>query len=887
MNAQSQSGERYWRAHLELIDRGGIVLTATRRQARALARVYAARAEAAGRHVWDAPRTSALSDWLGERWRQGDGKSALLDEMQALHLWRAELEDTVLLDTRAAARAARAAYAVARDYELDWSRTPPTTQEQRSYYAWSRRFQAQCRQRERLDHADLAAALLDAPPERTGMIGLHGFERLSPALRRLLERWALLGVESVDLTPREPTARVWRAAPESTESELETIGHWCLEQLALNPGARLAVLIPDLAARESTIERLLAEYLQPSLLRPGAEEGRLYASARSPSLASYSVIDTALSILSLAKPQMGLAEFGRLLRSPYVGAADTESHHRARCDATLRKQHHAWVDPRALVERLAAGTASCPRLAQIIHGVRAELANVSRRGPSAWSAAMARALHAAGWPAGRPLRSSEFEAAEKFSELLSTLAGLEAVGGPLSFEAAHEELAALAAATPFQPDSGEPSVVVFDGFTDLGYALDGLYVAGLSAERLPEPVAPDPFLPADWQREHGLPHASAAVELARAQSLVRSWGACAQEIVLSCPVRDDDGVVSPSSLIGELREWSACELKPTRAAQIRAAARLTAWRDLALPELEPEAPLPGGVRLLELQSACPFHAGAELRLHAQPLARRGTGIDRMTRGQLLHAACAALWRELRDRDGLIAAGSEGRMAAIRNAVDSALRSSGSRRQAGAFDEVERGVLTRRLRALLEVDMGRPPFRVADVEAPKEFVLADRRLKVRIDRIDELEDGSTIVIDYKSSRASKPKRWTGSHPDRPQVAAYAALLDPTPVAAAYLYLGNDPPQFFGLAAASGTLANVRAPHEYSHAALAGRSWDSVIDEWRKITNALARAFAAGVTVVDPTPEACRYCELEGLCRVQRPTPPQPEPAIDEEGEDDVP
>jgi probable DNA repair protein len=891
VSTPSYPGEHYWRAHLELIDRGGVVLTATRRQARALARVYAARAGAAGRQAWDAPRVSALADWLAERWRQGSGDLALLDGAQSLYLWRAEVDGAgILLDSRAAARAAHAAYAVARDYELDWSRAPAVSHEQRSFRAWSTRFQARCRESARLDSADVVSALLDQPPEPTLRIGLHGFDRLSPALRRLLARWAEHGVEVLDLTPKTAAARLSRAAPESQESELEAIGQWCLERLTRDPGARLAVIVPDLAGREAAVERVLAEYIQPSVLRPGAGEGRLFRSARSPRLTSYAVIDAALGVLSLAEPRTTLEALGRLLRSPYLAGADIESHARARADARLRADGRWWIEPSTLPEQLAR-VAPCPRFADIVLAVRAELSGPARRGPAAWSAAVARALRAAGWPTGRPLGSGEFQTAEKFSELLSSLASLEAVVPALPLSSALDELAALAAGTEFQPDSGEPAVVVFDGLEELGYALDGLYVAGLSAERLPGPVAPEPFLPAGWQREQRLPHASAEIELERAQALLHSWSTCAEEIVFSCAVRDEDGVLAPSPLIARIPERESIARRPTRAAQIRAAARLTEWQDQSLPALAPGAPLPRGVRLLELQSICPFRASAELRLHAQPLTRRGSGIDALTRGQLLHAACAALWRELKDSATLAATGPEGRVAAVKRAVDVALSPSERRTPRGSFDSVERDVLTRRLLALLEFEGERAPFRVARAEWATEFVLAGRAFNVQIDRIDELADGRCVVIDYKSGQAAPPKRWTGSHPDRPQVAAYAAHLNPTPVAAAYLHLGADPPKFSGLAAAPGLLPEVKAPFQHRHRALKGRTWESVIGEWRTVTESLARAFAAGESAVEPTREACQYCQLEGLCRVPRPTPPGPEVELgepdepEEEGEDD--
>ena len=37
-------------------------------------------------------------------------------------------------------------------------------------------------------------------------------------------------------------------------------------------------------------------------------------------------------------------------------------------------------------------------------------------------------------------------------------------------------------------------------------------------------------------------------------------------------------------------------------------------------------------------------------------------------------------------------------------------------------------------------------------------------------------------------------------------------------------------------------------------------------WARVLGDLAEAFAAGDAAVDPKPNACRYCDLSALCRI---------------------
>src|ERR1041384_4395315 len=73
----------------EFLERGGTVLTATRRLAHALRTGYAAHAQAQKRSVWLTPKAVPWSAWLRERWLQERvraGGGAGRDEPQALRL---------------------------------------------------------------------------------------------------------------------------------------------------------------------------------------------------------------------------------------------------------------------------------------------------------------------------------------------------------------------------------------------------------------------------------------------------------------------------------------------------------------------------------------------------------------------------------------------------------------------------------------------------------------------------------------------------------------------------------------------------------------------------------------------------------------------------------
>ena len=64
---------------------------------------------------------------------------------------------------------------------------------------------------------------------------------------------------------------------------------------------------------------------------------------------------------------------------------------------------------------------------------------------------------------------------------------------------------------------------------------------------------------------------------------------------------------------------------------------------------------------------------------------------------------------------------------------------------------------RLIRALCDLERQRSPFAVRDTEMERTLALAGAQLRVRIDRIDELESGGLAILDYKSGRPG-PGDW---------------------------------------------------------------------------------------------------------------------------------
>jgi ATP-dependent helicase/nuclease subunit B len=505
------------------------------------------------------------------------------------------------------------------------------------------------------------------------------------------------------------------------------------------------------------------------------------------------------------------------------------------------------------------------RLEQAARSVGASSGN-----PREWSERFAAALEGLGWPGARTRASAEQQTLARFHELLEELGQLSVTVRTLPLEIAVQWLTERAALTPYRPADDDPSVTISPAYVDPVAQYDGVWVAGLSADSFPQPVAPDPFLPLSAQIAARWPAATAAGRLEEARALIAAWRTAGAELVLSAAARMQDIELLPSPLLEEFRT-AAPAFGKTRApiwlpARLHRPGLLMEWRDDLGVEWSSQLPLPSGTRSLELQNQCPFRAYAELRLGSRQLGVPEPGIAPDARGQLLHAALQQLWDRLGDSRALVALCAP----ALDELIGACLEDAAGKLSGAGGDSIPRPALAREcrrtarlIRKLLDIERRRAPFRVRQTEYASRLRLAGQELRLRIDRLDGLESGGLAILDYKSGRRVSPD-WYGDRPSHPQLLAYLAAVGEDVVAMATVNVTAKEVRFEGIAVTEELIpkvAGVKAP-----AGQPQDAWQSWVRAWRGLVERLAGDFAAGQAAVDPKPRACDFCHVASVCRV---------------------
>ncbi len=369
-----------------------------------------------------------------------------------------------------------------------------------------------------------------------------------------------------------------------------------------------------------------------------------------------------------------------------------------------------------------------------------------------------------------------------------------------------------------------------------------------------------------------MPGATAELSEQAARRTLQRLTHAAATVICSVPRFEDEAPLLPSAFVADLPQavaverWSGADA--TRAL-FDARPALARVIDGSLPAFATHEVVQGGTRLLELQAACPFRAAVELRLGGRQLEDPVIGIAPTERGQLAHAVFEAFWGEVREQSALLAmtpAQRTQRVVELTARVLEPLRRAADEVRLRLLD-LEQEWLVARALELLEQDAAREPFTVVRVEEESLLDVGGVQVRVVLDRVDRLADGTYAFIDYKTGSSARPADWMGERPELPQLPLYLRTVGPDEVGAvAFATVRKGATGYTGFARVSGLFGALQ-PFDASKATFKEfADWKALMREWQRRLDAIAREHAQGDARLAPNPtRACRYCHLPGLCR----------------------
>ena len=812
----------------------------------------------AERSAWRSPAVIPWKTWIRDLWEQSllsggqAGRLDLLHEQPARQLWleiiAASNATGPLSDVEGLAEIAAQAWQLMHDWSIELADIEANAQtaDQRAFVEWAAAYRQRCTEAAWVEAAALPELLeLDLSNGKISVdtaMWFHGFDAWTPAQQRFRSALERSGV-AVTIPEDGESADVGRLTTcADPQAEIESAARWARARFAANPDAAVAVIVPDLAARAAEIRRVFLDVFVPDWRASSADQSAPVNLSYGTSLASIGVVMQALLALELTRSQLNYQDIGQLLRSPYLRGAVREAAQRAALDLELRE----LADPE--LELAAVGALSrtrAPEFAAVIDAGRAARDRARAQSTKEWCHWITAFLQAIGWPGDGGLASADYQAVDAWHALLKDFAACEQIAGQIDFGQAMGMLARMARQRVFQPEGQHPAVQVMGLLEASGQRFDHLWISGMAAEDWPKTTRPNPFLPLSLQRRHRLPDSSPERVQAFATAIARRCRASADELVVSWPEQRDDALLSPSRLFTDLPTVAQSELElwsaPLFNARIHAAAELVTLQPDPVPAVPATVRPSGGAALLGQQSVCPARAFLERRLGAREIHIPRCGIDPRARGKLAHWVLHAFFGQVSSRDELVDLAPDRLDRMLDELLQQGLRQCFGRRRGLTAELLPLEVLRLKpiLLEFLEFEAQREEFAVVDREFEQEIEFGGLAVRLRLDRMDRLGNGSLLVIDYKTGQADL-SGWSIERPREPQMPAYAVASNAGALGLARLtvrYRG-----YIGVGQPDTGIAGILTPAELTQRAI--DDWSTLVAGWRDGLVTLADEFMAG-------------------------------------------
>ena len=841
--------------------------------------------------VWETADILPWDAWVRRSYKEGlktldqSTPPILLSDTQERLLWERVITETeegqALLQIPAAARHCAAAWRLQHEWQISAANIQHWhNEDSKVFLTWCDIFRSHCQKNHWVTMAQLPTVLGESiQASRMGCdnnIILTGFDELTPQQMALFEsiRQPSCQIEWIEKKPIHSDVVTVRL--DQARDEITSAARWARQILEKTPEARVGIVVPELSAHRTMIQGVFDRVLIPGSLDPGAHDiQRPYNISLGLPLIHSAVVETAMLLLRWQKGRWPLEALSVVLCSPYIGGWQQERFARALLDRKLREYGRQEI-PLSLLSACAHDTTKpyyCPLFIAMLEAGR-EIVNSLPLEATAkdWTIHFATLLATFELGQGRPLSSEEYQTIEAWNDLLRGLAQLDNVSRWMDYSQAYRYLSQSTHERIFQPQTGDTPVQIMGMMEVIGLEFDYLWVMGMHDGVWPASPRPNQFLPVALQREKKLPHSSSTRELMVASHITQRLLGSAANVIFSYPGSVGDEPLRLSAILSGLTQTTLEQIplwqEPLWDAVIYHAAAYETWRDMPVP-VEDVTSVRGGSQIFKLQAACPFRAFAELRLGARPVDDATMGLAPSERGTLVHQVMEHFWSRVGDQKQLLDMDEPLLRKVIADCVRRAISSLEHKRGEAIserFQRLEQQRLEKLTHEWLMIEKQRQPFTVMQAEQKIKLEIEDMTINLKVDRVDELEGGARVVIDYKTGHVS-PSQWFGERPEEPQLPLYSMTLPEHLVGLTFAQLKPGDSVFKGVTQEKNVLPGVRS-YEQIPQAKKSEDWSALLAEWTATIKRLASEYRQGHAHVDPLryPGSCQYCRLGQLCRI---------------------
>ena len=883
---------------LRHLQQGHLIITASNRQADYLHQAYR---EQQSESVWYRANIITWNDWVKdsvERLQMLCPVNAplLLTKNQCLYLWQKEIEASgdPLLNVPLASKKVYRAAEILNDWlqadELADNQEFEHRLETRQFRDWYLSLSLYLEDKNLIAPYQLQQQLLNLLGQGTGhllsmksQVRLIGFQQMTPVQEHIIAQLKDCGIQFSTMNKSAQTAEQTRLEFKDILTELQQTAIWAKGHFDQEPTQRLAIIVPELEQYRELIRRSFSKVFQSDYwLDPSHEPTRPFDISLALPLTDYPMIQDLLMLLALKHDSIAQHEMIHLIQSRYLGQI-TQSYNTTPFIRQVKESRVARVKLNSLESIIlpALNESQQHEMAGIIElfNSLSELDTSSKRTASEWVSYVTHWLLDISYADESGLSSDEYQTKEALYKVLASVASFDVITQEMSWSEWFSLLKQQLYSRLFQPQTGHCPIQIMGLFEAQSIPFDYVRMVGVDNQLWPAKANPNPFLPYPMQKQLNMPSANPERELKLCLEQYESLISLCKEIIFSHVNDTTEANAGVSPVIEHLSrtQIEGAVSVNTQQEDLFSLGHSLEWNILDDTYGTPyeNDRLKGGSYLLKEMAACPFRAFVHHRLSAQDPHEPLTDFDGMDKGKLVHSLLEIIWRDLLENSfhNLVSRlDTEAFQSQLDDLIWQTIEQLNAEKNHLLIREarlIEHKRLKRLINQWLQTELKREPFTVIAGEQSYYYSIAGMTIKLTVDRIDELESGESIIIDYKTGRTDL-KEWFGNRPTEPQMPLYGCILDKEGAdisAIVYGMVRYQECKFSGISEQPKSLPGLRHVFAKTKYDTEAETIHEQVPIWQTELTELVSGYASGLAEINPKDsKTCNYCDLQGVCRI---------------------
>ncbi len=789
------------------------------------------------------PQIFSYRSWLEHFWKKNNPQRTirLLSLLELRYILKEITEKNSINNSEVIIDELIKCYSLCKTYFIDISTLPDFYANPSSLLIkWISEFEKFKTENNCIDTTDLFSSVYKSLESniKIGNYYAYGFKQRTPEQNKLFEI-----LECQSLNSRSLENNIQALSFIDQETELESIAKWAKEVSLKNPNSQIGVVIPNLSQLQHLVKSTFDQEFDASLLET---HHKPYNISLGMSLCQYPLIQHLLSIVKISsqiiKGNIELEMLMKTVTSPYINGALNESNSRA----LLVNRILGLGCEEATTQKVLKLMKDCPVLIQIVNALRS--LKIDKKIALEDSLDSINLLLLTwGFTSDRSLSSSEYQLFEKYQNESLILNRLSNFYKKVSLFDAIKILNTHLNSVIFQPKSGTANIHILGALEAEGLYFDHAWVSSMTSNFIPGKIKMPLFIPQKTSIEYKLPNSNFLLVTEDAKVTLKALNNLSPETTYSYAKMMQNREELPSPYIDFKDYLEVSFIK-------NSSRELIYIDDYKAPKIQ-ELTIKKGVKTLQNQMSCAFRGFAG-RLDIDDFEAPHIGLSRLQQGNLIHKILETFFNEIKSSASLLKLTE----LELDNLIEKHTESATQNLPKSNFKLNEKIRLVKIIRQHIDLEKQRSDFEVIKTESTSEVNINGLKFSTRIDRMDRLANGDSLIIDYKTGKDVKVSQMTGDPIDQAQLPIYAVTNSVDGVA--FATINSNDCQFKAITKNKSELPLTK------QAINRMPEWDKQITEWTSILNSASKQFQNGIASVLPVKNACDYCDYDLLCRVKK-------------------